>query len=354
MIRNDGAAKYKMTEFRFKMEEQVQIDQILQPVYNTLIRLNMKSYLDDGDITSLNQAPLKELLVISSTWEKITFELETVHFKIAVTKEFYLINLMVAESSKIVSQISDIVEKLESELRTDYSQIVNSNDFFSNYFSYKEFKNTFLVLTSPDNITLEKALVLKNESMFHKIRRKIISDKANISYLLSESEKSVLHINEIKKQDLKTYDLIRTEFFVTLCEETMSIKIPYGKKAKTEIIRPSHPMAPKLGMQRSEIVYVTVSLEPIESAGVDLNEVIEFNNGSKFDIVMAQQMIQRDMFYQLKLDKLTTCNLIVPIYFSFIRCNLVKEQRSNYSKLNDKKFLDEISGVIPEKKPEAS
>jgi hypothetical protein len=339
--------RFRIAQFSFKLEEVALIDKILLPIFTMLKKLGMENYFEDGVHENLKSASLKDLMEISTTWEKLSFDLETVHFKCAVTKEYYLINNLVGVANRFVSQISDIVEKLEQELKVDYSQIVNANDFFSNYFSYKEFKNTFLILTSPETINMIKASELKNENMFKLIRRKIISDKANIGYLLSEGEKNIIHINDIKKQDLKTFDLIRSEFFVTLCEESMGMKIGYGKKSKTEIIRPSHASADKMKMQRSEIIYLTISLEPIENSELEGMDVIEFNNGSKFEVVVPQQMVHRDMFYQLKLDKLSTCNLIVPVYFSFIRCNLVKEQRSNYAKLNDNKFLDELSNIIP-------
>lgn len=347
MVIINDKERYRLSQYSFKEDEIANISRIMTSIFTLLKSMGMPNFFEDGKYEPLTRASLKQLNEVAS-WVKLAHDLDLIHFKCSITKEYYYITVLAKEAKSLINQIVDIVERLESDLKTDYSQIVTGNDFFLNYFSYKEFKQAFIEMTSPKNITLPKAIVLKKERMFNMIRKKIISDKSNIHYLLAESEKSIIHINDIRKQDSATFDLIRSEFFMTLCEETMNLKIPYGRKAKTEIIRPSHVLAEKLRMQRSELIYLTVSLEPIEDVELEEMDVIEFSNGSKFEVTVPQQMVHREMFYQLKLDDLSVCNLVVPVYFSFIRCNLVKEQRT-YNPMENSdtsKFDDAIPDTI--------
>lgn len=336
------AQGYNYNQCSFKPEDKVKLDKILGYIQDKLTSMNMSDYYETGSYTALDDATFKNLYEISTAWPKLINQMESISYKMAVVREYRMINRLIENARDKTNKITEIIQTLEEELRKDYSEIISSNSFFSNYFSYKEFKNTFAIMTSAETATINSLLELKNHRMFSIIRRQIISDKASIHSLLAESDK-IIHINEIKKEDQKTYELLRSEFFVTVCDEAFKIKIPYGKTAQTEIIRPSHAMASTLKLERTQIVYLTVSIDPIPDVALNVGQVIEFNNGMKFNVINAQQVIEREMFYEMKLDKEASCNLVVPFYFSFIRCNLVKEQRSSYVRINDRSLIENVS-----------
>lgn len=338
------AEGYKYSQCSFKDEDKVKIDKILSYIQDKLNTIGLEDYFESGAVAKLDDVPFKTLYEISTSWEKLMYQLESISYKMLVVREYRMLSKLIELSKDKSNQITEVIQTLEENLRTDYSEIISANSFFSEYFTYKEFKNTFTVMTSADTVSFNYLAELKGQNMFKAIRRKIIADKANIHSLLSDPNK-IIHINSIKNEDEKTYNLLRSEFFVTLCDEALKIKVPYGKKTQTEIIRPAHAMAKTLKLERTEIVYLTVSLDPISDVEIELGQVIEFNNGMKFDVTKTQQVLEREMFYQLELDKISSCNLLVPFYFSFIRCNLVKEQRSSYSKINDNSLIEQVSEI---------
>lgn len=338
MIPSDG---FNYNQCSFKPEDKIRIDKILS-IFNQKFSSIGLDYYENPDSSLVDTIPYKHIEDICS-WDQHLIHLENITYKMAVVKEFRMIKRLVEVCKEKIKGISENILILEENLRKDYSKIITNDDFFSRYFSYKDFKDMFLLMTSSQNISYNDLNLLKKENLFKSIRRKIIAQKANLHTLLVESEKSVVHINNIKKEDLKTFQLLRSEFFTTICEESLGIKIPFGKETQTEIIRPSHPLAKVLKLERTEIIYLTVSLEPINEAELSLEQVIEFNNGMKFEVTNNQQVLEKDMFYELSLDQLSKCNLIVPFFFSFIRCNLVKDQRSNYNKINDSSLIEDVN-----------
>ena len=336
------AEGYLYSQCHFKQDDKEKIDKILSFVQSKLASVGLEKYLETGSFASLDFVPSKVLNEITNGWDKLLSQMELISFKMAIVKEFRMIRKLIDESRNRLIKITEITAALEEDLRKDYSQTVSANSFFSDYFSFKEFKNTFSIIAESEDVTLFQLNDLKSQNIFQVIRKKIISNNSNIHALLSESSK-IVHINSIKQEDERTYNLLRSEFFTTVSNEALGIKIPYGKKTQTEIIRPSHKLAEILKLERTEIVYLTVSIDPIPDMEFDAEQVIEFNNGMKFDFTKNQQVIKREMFYQLSLDKDNTCNLLVPIYFSLIRCNLVKEQRSSFKKINDSSLIEDVN-----------
>lgn len=332
---------YNYSQCSFKDEDKLKIDEIFLIFKSKLDLIGLGNYYIDGKTDLLNKVSFKNLYEMSTTWEKLAFQLENINYKILVVKEYRMIIKLIEKAREKVNNMTELIQILEDKLKHDYSQIVTNDVLFSEYFSFKDFKNSFSIMTSPEIITLDELNEIKKQNLFKLIRRKIIADKANIHSLLSDQPK-VIHINTIKQEDEKTFNLLRTEFFTTLCDEVFQIKVPYGKKTKTEIIRPSHQIAKSLKLERTEILYLTVSLDPIPAIELEPDHVIEFNNGMKFNVSKNQQVLSREMFYQIELDKLSTCNLVVPFYFSFIRCCLVKEQRTQNLNINDKSLDEDI------------
>jgi len=333
---------YKYSQYYFKDEDKAEIDKILSYIQDKLNSIGLEDYFESGVLVKLDDVPFKTLYEISFSWEKLMNQLESISYKMLVIREYRSIKKLIELSKEKTDQITKVIKTLDENLRKDYSELVSLNPFFSEYFTYKEFKNAFNAMTSEDTVSFNYLAELKGQNMFKTIRRKIIADNANIHSLLADSDK-IIHINSIKSEDEKTYNLLRSESFVALCDDILKIKIPYGKKTQTEIIRPSHFMAKHLKLERTEIIYLTVSLDPISDVEIELGQVIEFNNGMRFEVIKTQQVLEKEMFYQLRLDKVSSSNLIIPFYFSFIRCNLVKEQRSNYNKINDNSLIEQIS-----------
>lgn len=326
------AEGYLYSQCSFKPEERKEIDSIFQKVNDKLAFYGAPDFLSTKNVFDLDNVTFSHLYEISVQWQKYILELESVHFKMAVVKEFRNLNFLIEKSKEKIEELNDLTQELEDSLRKEYSEIVSQNAIFSEYFSFKEFKKVFSLMTSPEQISIKKALALKHDNLFRVIRRKIIAEKANIHFLMSETENSVIHLKQIKKQDEKTYDLLRMEFFNAVSDEALGFKLPFAKSTHTEILRPSHVLAKTLKIEKTEIVYLTVSLDPIEDVDLDEGSNVEFLNGMKFELTKTQQVVEKEMFYKLELDKLTTCNLAVPFYFSFIRFNLVKEQRTDHLK----------------------
>lgn len=324
--------RYRIKEYHFKPEERAKIEAIMVDFQHSLIEVKMGSYLEDGQLSYLGNANLNTLNKIVNTWPDKIYELSLVHYKTEITKEYDLLKNLIDGAKGYIVKINDNITKLEETLRNEFSSTISSNSFFSNYFSYKDFKDAFLEEVDPSKVSFYKTEDLIYEKIFDKIRKKIISERSNLTVLMSLSERSVLHISQIQKQDERTYELITSEFFVNFCQNSLGISVPYGKRNKTEILRPSHSIAEKLKIGKTEMVYLTVSLEPIQDPMVNTGDTVEFNNGLKFEVTQPPQMVSKEIFYPINLNKNSTCNFIVPIFFSFIRCNLVKEQRSDHLK----------------------
>lgn len=332
---------YTYSQCSFKPQEKELIDSKFSYFQNKLKTFGLVSFWETGKFEELDRVCFKNIYEIANFWEKELFQLEQISYKVLVVKEFRAMFNLIQKAKEISLRISEKIQKIEESLRKDYSMIVSNNALFSDYFSYKEFKTTLSIMTSADVISLYELDQLTKENIFVKIRKKIISDRSNLSLLMKDSE-SAVHINEIIKEDFRTYQLIRTEFYMTLCEEAFKIKVPFGKTAHTEIIRPSHPMAEVLKLDKSEIVYLTISLDPIPDLEMEIGDEIMFNNGMKFNVVKNQEVVRREMFYPVSLDDLSKCYLTVPFFYSFVRCQLVKEQRSNINKLNDQSMVEKV------------
>jgi len=333
---------YRLDQCSFKESEKDLIYSSFEKFKEKLKNFGLVNFWEKGTLEEIEKVSLRNLYEISNNWEKDLFSLEQISYKVLVIKEFRQLFSLIQKSKEVSIKITDQIQILEDDLRKSYSAVITNNTLFSDYFSYKEFKIALSMLTSADVVSLDSVQKLRKENIFIKLRKKIISDRSNLSILMKDSNPHV-HINQLFNEDFRTYQLIRTEFYLTLCEEAFKIKIPFGKTAHTEIIRPSHPLAETFKLDRSEIVYLTVSLDPIADAEVEIGDEITFNNGMKFNVVKNQEVVRREMFYPISLDNYSKCNLTVPFYYSFIRCQLVKEQRSNINKLLDPSMVEEVS-----------
>lgn len=332
MIPNGG---YNFDQCNWKDEEKKKLLAILTPIRETFAKNKMENFWEVQDYSGLNNVPLSDLQEIISTWSKKAFELETINFKMAVTKEYKLILEFSKKCNEVFQYLQAEKEFMEDEVRTSYSAIVSQNHMFSEYFSYHDFKKVLNDMLDPDTTSIKKIQDLKRRNVFEIIRKKVIADKANLMKLIEKSGSNMIHLGEILKEDINTARLLGAEFFNALCSETMLNKIPYGKLAHTETIRPSHPKAKQLRIQRTELALFTMSMSKngITDLAMPLGSIMEFNSGLKFEVVQTQQVIEKEMFYQLNLGS-QTANILMPVYFSFIRFNLVREQRSSYNKID--------------------
>ena len=323
---------YLYSQCHFKDEEKKQLDLIFNELNLKLEKYGLKDLLIQRNFDNLKSVSLNNLKDIVENWNVYIDKLEDVHFKVAVIKEFRSLNMLVEKAEEEIKLIKNQIEELELNLKKKYSETISHNYLFNDYFSFKDFKKKFDEFTNDSLVSTELLERIKKEDLFKIIRRKIISEKANFIGEMNNSKDNVIHIGKIKEYDQKSYDLLRNEFLQTICEDSLNLKFNFGKESHTEIVRPSHSLSKSLKIEKTEIVYLTVSLNPIEDLDIKVGNLIDFSNGMKFEVTKEQQVVEKEMFYQLELDQIITCNLLVPVYFSFIRCNLVKEQRSDHLK----------------------
>lgn len=126
------------------------------------------------------------------------------------------------------------------------------------------------------------------------------------------------------------YLLLACEFFFQYCQELLGPIKFSGSLSQLELIRPSHNLAKKFDLSIYESAILGISLNPFHKLSENL-----FNQLSYFDLMFEKssdlEYYHMEVFWQLKLNQKNYI-LKVPVYFCYLRLQLIDGQRSGREK----------------------
>lgn len=276
------------------------------------------------DFSKLTLNQMKEIL---NDWEKVMNKAENISFKVAVTLEYKICTKAISMIKEKLPALIKNMEKLKNELAKDFTSNTTTNPVFANLFKFTDFKKIYDELFAANKVCEKTCSFFVKEKIFQYIRRKVIADKANISQLLKHSKNNVLHLREIRKINPEISQMLAIEFYEHYCLNNLNLSFPYGRESNVVLINPSHLLASKFKIGPTEIGIFTISLAAISNLKRKKGDYL-YQKSLTFEITNVQESSMIDLFYPIKVDEQTEFNLQVPVYYSFVRCKLIREQRN--------------------------
>lgn len=273
--------------------------------------------LDDCSIVKL-----QKLLDLKS----ILFDLEEIHIKTLKTNEYKTIEKILASVPTKLDLIRKNITCLEDSLRQEFSLISENNPVFASLFKYSDFKIIFQSLVQDQVISYALSEEYLNQGFFELIRQKFLSHQID-QYASSLNEE--INLASLDKKS-HVYLLLACEFFFQYCQEVLGPVKFAGTLSQLELIRPSHYLAKKFDLTISESAVLGISLNPFNQLNEDF-----FNQISYFDLMFEKssplEYYQLEVCWPLKLNQKTYI-LKVPVYFCYLRLQLIDGQRSGREK----------------------
>lgn len=307
----------------YPQDDLKEIDRYIAYVDTMLKQFNINFKLDDP-ITKeidLSAATLTQLKQFSSL-NQVKKSLAAISYKIETSIEYKNIQRIFESSTKTVELMEKKVLELRSELTKDYSNYTKNHVAFEDVIPFSEFKTFFENIYSSDSLSLNQLNYFDENKLFDQIKVNLIVEKTKINDLVSLNQTKIINLSEVS-ENKAMLSYLQKEYFYSLCKNHFNLNIMYGKMAHSEILSPSHSQSAKLGITNKEVGILTLSLNPINKAPLEKGNRFVHKN-LDFEVVNIQETTKVDYFYQLKLNKNTVINLELPIYFSFIRCQLRK------------------------------
>lgn len=285
--------------------------------------------IEKADFSHLTQNQMKEIL---NEWAKLIGKAIVISFKVEVSLEYKVCDKIISIVKEKLPNLIKESEKLKQELARDFTNNSNSNPIFSDLFKFSDFKKMFESIFDLNKINEKTLDIFKTEKVFQYIRRKVIAEKANFHKLLENNGGSnVILLREVQQVNPSIAKLLANEFYATYCANNLNLTFPYGKESNTILINPAHALANRFKISQTEIGIFTLSLSPIFDLKRNVNDYF-YHQKLTFEVIHKQESSMVELFYPIKIDNNTTFNLQVPVYFSFIRCKLIREQRNGDEK----------------------
>lgn len=307
----------------FPKDDLLEIERYIVYVNNLLSNCDVSFALDSSldskiDLSKVSLTKLKQI----SDLNKVQKSLAMISHKIETCVEYKNIQRLCTESIKTIELMEKKVYELRNELTKDYSNYTKNHVAFEEALTFTEFKNFFERIYSADNLSLDQLTYFDENQLFDQIKVNLIVEKTKINNLVENNQVKIINLSEVC-ENKQVLSYIQKEYFYSLCKNDFNLSVMYGKTAHSEILSPSHPQSKNLNISSKEVGILTLSLNPINKA--PLTEGNKFvHKNLDFEVMTVQETTKVDYFYQLKLNKKTVINLQMPIYFSFIRCQLRK------------------------------
>lgn len=307
----------------FPKDDLLEIERYIVYVQSLLskcgLNFPLESSLDSKiDLSTVTLTQLKQIADL----KKVQKSLAMISYKIETCIEYKNIQRLYQKSAETVEAMEKKVLELRNELTKDYSNYAKNQIKFEEAIPYSEFKAFFENIYSSDKLSLEQLTYFDDNQLFDQIKVNLIVEKTKMNDIIENNQVKVINIAEVL-ENKQVLSYMQKEYFYSLCKNDFNLSLMYGKTAHSEILSPSHDLASKLNISNKEVGILTLSLNPINKA--PLSEGNKFTHKNlDFEVTSVQETTKVDYFYQLKLNKKTVINLQMPIYFSFIRCQLRK------------------------------
>ena len=305
----------------FSNEDRKEIDRYFLYVNELLKKSSIDFSLENSletpiDLQSVTLIDLKSIQDLN----KVLKSLALISYKIESCIEYKNIHRLINEAKTLIELMEKKVNELSNELTKNYSLYAKNHVSFEEVIPFSEFKAFFQKIYSSNTLTMNQLNYFDDNKLFDQIKVNLIAEKTKMLDIINSNQHTIINLAELSENKV-ILGYLQREFFYSLCKNEFNLSIMYGKTAHAEIISPSHQLATSLNLAKKEIGLLTLSLNPINKALMNINDKFDYKNMT-FEVSSVQDTVKIDYFHQLKLNKTTVINLQLPIYFSFIRCQI--------------------------------
>lgn len=314
---------YSLDQFSYTDEQKVKIHTIAKFLQNQANIMGHPELFKNFNPEMLNSITFANLMVLSQ-YKKVLHQIEEIHYKTMRSIEFKTIEQLLKLVPEKIDYYNNTIPLMENSLRSRFTEVANDNEIFQRLYTYQDFKEQFASLMNKEVLTVEAINSYKKEDIFELCRQKIMRDKVDLETTFNEYE--VITLDSLKNHE-RLYNLIASEFFHQYTQDSLQTTKFSGKLLLSEMIRPSHPLANKFGIEVHESVFLTVSLNPIPNLFLNKGDRMSYFD-LMFEIKDEGEAYKLDIVWPLKLNH-KTYFIQSAVYFNQYRLQLINGQRSN-------------------------
>lgn len=316
--------QYSISQLSFSENQKKRIDVVLAFLKAQENYLNKDGFFINFQENLLDECSLDQLIKLSNLKHTL-FELEDIHFKTLRSIEYRNIEVLLKCIEPRLKEADEIILHLHEYIKNQFTIVSKDNQVFASLFSFNDFKKILHFLFDKKNISLSQLRKYKKDNFFEYVRQQILST----SIILEDkiNNKNTISLEELKPYG-KLYNFIAAEFFFQYCRHFLTSEVEFsGQFVHHEFVRPSHKLAPELNLSNAESAILSLSLNPFSPCQLYESTQISYFD-LLFEVASEVENYQCDIFWSLNLNN-QVFNLKVPVYYSYIKLQLIASQRTN-------------------------
>lgn len=345
---------YPLSQLTLKDSERTEAISYLAKANNHLESIGMNPIPVESLDLELTKVSIGDLRTILEL-RPFMIEMSLIHPRVELSTEYIQLQQLIDKKvPQTLNKAEAIVKKLDADFKKEYKKALEDfsrkavnlsysldkqtkekhQEKFEQYLAFSEFK-PLIDQVIGENVVLGTIFSYETDyqttlaNLFNTMKNKVMAAKANIPSLVAQYGTEI-PVEQIKDQDPIAYEYLRSKAFAEVAMENFGISIPFDKTFEQRIVRPNDALAERLKLKPIEMAIFAISVDPVRNFGLAVGQYLESSQVPflKFKVLNEQKQMKVIQKIKVQVNEDEFIYVITPVYVSYIKAELIKNQQS--------------------------